>query len=155
MTFLKPHRTLITLSAAFVFGIVLLACASQSSANPVVTAFVPAASALPAETQPPESIDTAVPAAAPNTIQIQIRGSEVSVIEPENAPGLKFKLGTEIVLLIDSDRADELHVHGYDLLEDVGPGIPLSRHSFVANIPGQFEIELENSRLRLANITVS
>jgi heme/copper-type cytochrome/quinol oxidase subunit 2 len=45
-------------------------------------------------------------------------------------------------IIVTSDVADEVHVHGYDLKADVGPGLP-GTVQFTATIPGTFEVELE------------
>jgi hypothetical protein len=58
-----------------------------------------------------------------------------------------------VTLVVSSDTADEVHVHGYDLSADVASGgtvgIP-----FAATIRGRFEVELEDSGVQLAEITV-
>jgi len=58
-----------------------------------------------------------------------------------------------VVLVVRSDVADEVHLHGYNIMRDVEPGTP-ARLRFRATIPGQFEAELEDGGLQIANITV-
>jgi hypothetical protein len=58
-----------------------------------------------------------------------------------------------VVLVVRSDVADEVHLHGYNVMRDVEPGTP-ARLRFRATIPGQFEAELEQRGLQIANITV-
>ena len=58
-----------------------------------------------------------------------------------------------VVLVVRSDVADEVHLHGYNIMRDVAPGSP-ARLRFRATIPGQFEAELEDRGLQIANITV-
>jgi hypothetical protein len=58
-----------------------------------------------------------------------------------------------VVLVVRSDVADEIHLHGYNVMRDVEPGTP-ARLRFRATIPGQFEAELEERGLQIANITV-
>jgi hypothetical protein len=58
-----------------------------------------------------------------------------------------------VVLVVRSDVADHVHLHGYDIMRDVAPGSP-ARLRFRATIPGQFEAELEDRGLQIANITV-
>jgi heme/copper-type cytochrome/quinol oxidase subunit 2 len=62
--------------------------------------------------------------------------------------------GGRIVLRVTSDVSDEVHVHGYDLMQDVGPGKPVQIR-FVANIVGRFVIELEHRGTPLAELEVS
>src|SRR5215208_5593176 len=56
---------------------------------------------------------------------------------------IKVKKGDEVRLVVKSDTADEIHVHGYDLMKDVEAG-GSARFEFKAGIDGNFEIELED-----------
>jgi hypothetical protein len=58
-----------------------------------------------------------------------------------------------VVLFVRSDVADEVHLHGYNVIRDVAPGSP-ARLRFRATIPGGFEAELEDAGLQIADITV-
>jgi hypothetical protein len=60
--------------------------------------------------------------------------------------------GRRVVLTVTSDVVDHVHLHGYDIMRDVGPGQP-ARISFRATIVGTVEAELEDRRVRLATIT--
>ncbi len=62
--------------------------------------------------------------------------------------------GDRVVLVVKSDVADEIHVHGYDKSEDVAAG-GTARVPFTATIPGQFEVELENRGVQIADLTVN
>jgi hypothetical protein len=57
-----------------------------------------------------------------------------------------------VVLTVTSDVADHVHLHGYDLMADVGPGRP-ARIAFRATIVGTVEAELEDRRVQIASIT--
>jgi hypothetical protein len=61
--------------------------------------------------------------------------------------------GRSVVITVTSDVADEVHVHGYDLSAEVAPGAPATIR-FVADAPGRFEIELENSAVQVAELEV-
>jgi hypothetical protein len=61
--------------------------------------------------------------------------------------------GDRVVVTVGSDVTDHVHVHGYDLFADVGPGAP-ARISFQANVTGRFEIELEDRAEQIAQLTV-
>jgi hypothetical protein len=60
--------------------------------------------------------------------------------------------GRRVVLIVTSDVADHVHLHGYEIMRDVGPGQP-ARIAFRATIAGTVEAELEDRRVRLATIT--
>lgn len=65
----------------------------------------------------------------------------------------KVELGKPIVLRVMSDTADELHVHGYDIKADVAAG-GTTDVSFTPDIPGVFEVELEERKLTLLELEV-
>jgi heme/copper-type cytochrome/quinol oxidase subunit 2 len=100
----------------------------------------------------PEATPTAPPPpAAPTvaTIQITIRGGTP-------VGGLRrasVRQGRQVRFVVRSDVADEVHVHGYDLMRDVAPGQP-AQISFRATIPGRFEVELEDRGLAIAQLEV-
>jgi hypothetical protein len=62
--------------------------------------------------------------------------------------------GSEVTLNVTSDVADEIHVHGYDEKADVEGG-GTATITFTADIPGQFEVELEGAHLKLVVLRVS
>jgi hypothetical protein len=63
-------------------------------------------------------------------------------------------VGSAVTVRVTSDVADEIHVHGYDLKQDVEAG-STAEISFTADIPGVFEVELENAGFKLADLEVS
>lgn len=65
----------------------------------------------------------------------------------------EVKLGDNVKIVIRSDTADELHLHGYDLTVDVAAGQD-AELAFVAEIPGIFEVELEGLRLQVLELVV-
>jgi hypothetical protein len=54
---------------------------------------------------------------------------------------------------VDSDTAAEVHVHGYDLMQDVEERGSVS-FKFTADVEGIFEIELEETKTPIAELTV-
>lgn len=65
----------------------------------------------------------------------------------------KVSKGDRVVLVVKSDVADELHLHGYDISRDLDAG-GTARIAFLAEIPGRFEVELENRGVQIAELTV-
>ncbi len=61
--------------------------------------------------------------------------------------------GDRVVIVVKSDVADEVHLHGYDISRDVAAGGTV-RIAFRATIPGRFEIELEERGVQIADLTV-
>jgi hypothetical protein len=66
---------------------------------------------------------------------------------------LTAKQGERVTLIVRSDTADEVHVHGYDLASNVGPGAP-AKLTFAAKLVGRFEVELHHSGEQIAELTV-
>src|SRR5918996_2094679 len=81
--------------------------------------------------------------------QIVVRGGVVS--GPER---VELELGQRLVLVVRADVPDEVHVHGYDLMQDVAPGEP-ARFSFRVDDPGRFDVELEQRQQPLTELVVS
>ena len=63
------------------------------------------------------------------------------------------KRNDRVVLVVRSDLADEVHLHGYDISRPVAAG-GRARLTFVAKIPGRFEVELEDRGIQIAELTV-
>ena len=61
--------------------------------------------------------------------------------------------GDQVNLQITSDHPVELHLHGYDLEEEVGPEEP-GELSFEARITGQFPIEDHDTEAELGTLLV-
>ena len=62
--------------------------------------------------------------------------------------------GTAVTLVVTSDVADEVHVHGYDIEKELTPGKPVTLQ-FDATIAGVFEVELHNANTVLLRLQVS
>lgn len=61
--------------------------------------------------------------------------------------------GARVVIVVKSDVADEVHLHGYDISRDVAAGGTV-RIAFLAKVPGRFEVELERRGTQIADLTV-
>jgi hypothetical protein len=84
---------------------------------------------------------------------------EVSIVVENGAPkgGIvraSVNEGDHVVLVVKSDVADEIHLHGYDKKTDVSAG-GTARLPFVASSPGRFEVELESRGVQIADLTVN
>jgi hypothetical protein len=62
-------------------------------------------------------------------------------------------INERVRLRVTSDVEEEVHVHGYNHRFQVGPTGP-AEITFIANLPGVFEVELEKSHKRLLNLEV-
>jgi hypothetical protein len=61
--------------------------------------------------------------------------------------------GDRVVIVVKSDVADEIHLHGYDKSTNVTSG-GTARLPFTADVPGRFEVELESRGVQIADLTV-
>jgi hypothetical protein len=86
----------------------------------------------------------------------QIERAEIIVSDGEVSGPERIQLeqGQQLMLVVESDVADEVHVHGYDLLRSVAPGQP-ARIDFRAETTGRFEVELHEQELPLTELVVS
>ena len=86
----------------------------------------------------------------PTTIEIDYRDGEV-----DGPDEVKVALGTRVIIVVTTDvEDDEVHLHGYDVFADVGDQ-SAAIIEFDANIPGIFEVELEDLGKLLVEIEVS
>jgi hypothetical protein len=67
---------------------------------------------------------------------------------------LEYSAGEQVRFTVRSDVADEIHVHGYDLMKDVPAGGSVS-FSFPAELEGIFEVELEGRKEQIAELRVN
>lgn len=81
----------------------------------------------------------------------------VRVVDAKPQGGVKkldFDKGDQIRFKVVSDTADEIHVHGYDLMKDVEKGGSVS-FSFKGSIDGRFVVELEDHGEQIAELDVA
>ena len=62
-------------------------------------------------------------------------------------------LGSTVALVVTSDVADEVHLHGYDRRADVPVG-GTATIDFVADHAGVFEAELESRGIQLVQLEI-
>jgi hypothetical protein len=82
-------------------------------------------------------------------IQVRVAGGKVETAERR----VSVTRGDRVRVQVESDQADEVHVHGFDLSKQVGPGKPATVE-FTANLPGVWEVELENAKRKLFDLEV-
>ncbi len=122
----------------------------------------PAASPRPSPTGSAPASPTTTPTANPgaDALEIEAEAEEGRVeleVENQRRPGgsrVRVDIGTRLSVEVNSDTADEIHVHGYDLRAGVGPE-RRGRIRFHADVPGIFEVELEGSGLLLFRLEVT
>lgn len=127
-------------------GAVLTGCAGAdpSAASDGATGSRPA-SAAPGDAPSPAPLTVA----EGQRIEVMVAGGQVS----GDTGRIPVPAGEQVTLVITSDVADEVHVHGYDLTADLAPEEP-AELSFTADIPGVFEVELHDAGSVLLSLQV-
>ncbi len=107
----------------------------------------------PTSTSAPATTSTSAPASetafAGTEIVVAVKGGKVD--PPTHR--VKVAKGTAVRVLVTSDKADELHVHGYDIEKKLPAGKQVTV-DFTADQTGVFEIETHESELQLAQLEV-
>lgn len=67
---------------------------------------------------------------------------------------LEYNAGDDIRFRVSSNQADEVHVHGYDVEEEIPAGGSATL-AFPADIEGIFEVELHGSETQIAELRVN
>ena len=136
------------LIAALAMGAVGLAgCGGDDNAADAVTTTETATTATTTETGSETTPTT--PAAQAKVITIRVVGGQ-----PQG--GIQrptIDQGDKVVLVVRTDSGDAVHLHGYNIEQEIVPGKPL-RLPFTANIAGRFEVELHPTDTLLAVLEV-
>ena len=133
----RPARSPWWALAALVLALGLAGCSSGGDEGSAQASGTTAASG------------TTEAASTVRTVQIRVTGDQVETAERR----VKVPLGSEVRLEVTADRADEVHLHGYDRKVDIEPGTPVVLE-FQADTPGVFEVELEEAALKLVELQV-
>ncbi len=109
------------------------------------TATTPTAADDPASTDPVSTEDTG------RTVTIKATYSDGRVSTPRER--FEIELGQSVAVSVTSDVEEEVHIHGYDVSLPLSAGSP-AEVTFIADIPGVFEVELEDSGTFLFEVLV-
>ena len=124
----------------------LAGCGSDDSSSASSTDSTTDETTTTAETE----TTTTTEAAKPTVVSIVI----VKGVPKDGIVRESFDKGDRVVLVVKSDVADEIHLHGYDIMRDVAAG-GTARLPFTASLPGRFEVELEDHGVQIAELTVN
>ena len=98
---------------------------------------------------PTGTTSTPTPSARTRTVRITVNGTDI-----EPPPGrVELPVGSSLRLVVTVDRADELHVHGFDVEKPVAAGRPTSI-TLTGRDPGVYEVELHEPALLLTRLVV-
>ena len=140
---------IVLIAASTVASVALVGCGSNDSES---------ASSMDTTTTEQTTTTTETTTEETTTTTEAEEPTEVTIVVVNGAPKGGIVRQTvdkndQVVLVVTSDVADEIHLHGYDKAEDVTAGGTI-RLPFKATIPGRFEAELESRGVQIAEITV-
>ena len=143
-------------AAGLLLPLLLTACGGESddvgaAAEPTSAATSAAASplAVPTPSSAAQPTGQAADDEDATVVSLTVAGGKVT----GDTGRVPVPLGARVRLTVLADTADEVHLHGYDLHVDTTPGSPVNLE-FVADRPGVFEAELEESRVLLTRLQV-
>ena len=126
-------------------------------ATAIVVAIVAYIALKPSSSSDKQSSTTTTATTAGGKKVVKTKEPKVVVRGGKPVGGIKdvtFAKGDTVRFIVDSDVADEVHVHGYDVMRDVKPGQPL-QFSFPGKIDGEFVVELEGRKEQIASLKVT
>jgi heme/copper-type cytochrome/quinol oxidase subunit 2 len=119
------------------------------SATSTTTTTSTSASSPPSALASTGSVSTATTADESRTIDVvYAHGQVTGGVRTETV-----RVGDKVRLRVTSDVSEEIHVHTYDAMADVAPGMT-AQIELTATIPGRHEVELEKSRKQLLVLEV-
>jgi len=86
----------------------------------------------------------------PVTINLTVTGSTMTPTDTPTA-----KQGDRVTMTITADKAEEVHLHGYDIPFQVPSAGGSVTHTFTADKTGSFEMELAATSTHLGQFQVS
>ena len=125
--------------------------ARRSCRSPAAPARPPSSSAAAASRDPPRRARPATSSAARTSAS---RSRSRTGKATGDTGRVQVAVGTAVTLVVTSDVADEVHVHGYDIEKELSPGTPATLQ-FDATVPGVFEVELHHADTVLLRLQVS
>ncbi len=117
---------------------------------------------VPTTTVPPTTVPTTtVPETTTPTDERRIDADVIVTaalangeVNSDGDDRIDVSLGDEIAVTVTSDVAEEIHLHGFDILADIVPGEQTTL-AFTADTPGKFEVEFEESGAFIVEFIVS
>jgi sporulation-control protein spo0M len=136
-------RTLLPLAAA---ALLIAGCGGGANETPASSS----SSGAPASTAAPTSLTDQQAPPKRLTVDVTIKGGTVT---PTNQ-ALQAGLGDPIVIRVNSDAEDELHVHSSPDHSFKIEAKPSQQFQFTVDVPGKVDVELHHAGVTIATITV-
>ena len=139
----------------FALALVLVACGGSGS--PTTTAGANTTTSPGVTTSSPNTTAAATSTTAGSTTSNPAGVPRIKVedgVKTEGLDTISVRVGETVRFEVEADVADEIHVHGYDLLFETIPDEEVLVE-FEADATGIFEVELEGLRLTILDIEVT
>jgi len=142
--------------------VVVAACGDDSTVDTTTTAVSTTATTTAAGTTVSETTTTTAATTTTDDaallIEVAVHTAGIGLIVDglvlESGVRVNVVAGSLVRIITSGEVADEVHVHGYDMTVDVTPGAEETLE-FPADIPGIFEVELEDAGTLLFELEVS
>lgn len=122
---------------------------ATTEAETTTTTEAPPVSYLAAETGGSGEAAAILATEADTLVEVTVADGEITVGERR----VVVDNGSTVGVVVTSDVADELHVHGFDILATLVPGETVE-FSFLADEPGVWEVELEQTHRFVFDVQV-
>jgi hypothetical protein len=146
----KPWVRWAVLGAAAVVVVVLFVTLRPGGTSEGTTP-TPSVTPSPSGSVSPTGSPSPSPSPQPEAVEIQVEVEDGQVRGPDRPT---VRQGELVLLIVEADVSDEVHLHGYDLSADVAPGQP-ARIRFRADVAGVFEVELEDAGRLLLELEIT
>jgi len=148
-----------SIATLLTFGLLVAACSMQDS-DPEGSTTTPVVEPTLASSTPASLATTTTGGVTTTTnaeeydVVIEGGDDEDSEIVVYGQDVFEQAVGDEVEITVLSSVAGEIHVHGYDIRFDVAPS-EVTVVAFIADALGIFEVELEDTHVRLFLIEVA
>ena len=85
----------------------------------------------------------------PVTISLTVSGTTMTPGDPS------ARQGDQVTMTVTADKAEEIHLHGYDIHFEVPSAGGSVTHTFTADKSGTFPMEIEQTSTEVGNFKVS
>jgi FtsP/CotA-like multicopper oxidase with cupredoxin domain len=140
--------------AVLVIAFVVIGTGGDDNTDSTTTTAQPTATAQ-RDTAPSKNGQDEVTTPEPTPTEAPVQTIKVEGGEPVGGiQEIEVDKGDRVRFTVTSDAPEEVHTHGYDIAEVVGPNHP-AEFDFKANVDGVYEVELEESAVQIAKLTVN
>jgi len=136
--------------------VLLVACGGSPTAT-TVSVVTPTSTEAPTTTTGSPTTTSTTSGSTSTTTQV---GTEIPLIrieggvKTEGIDTLSVRVGETVRFQVEADTADELHVHGYDIIVETVPAEAVLVE-FVADATGIFEVELHHAEFHFLDVEVT